>query len=174
MSRSCRSAATGTASRSSFSISDNIALPSLRRRGTSWFVGRRWQRRQAEDLIDRLSIRTRTSATLVKELSGGNQQKVLFAKWLSIVPSLFVLHEATQAVDVGARQDILAAIQGVADSGVGVLYVSGEPSDLAEVCDRVLVHRPGQRFLELRGATTDALLEAVYATTTTAAPGGSQ
>ena len=156
------------------SISDNIALPSLRRRGSSWFVGRRWQRQQSEELIDRLSIRTRTPATLIKELSGGNQQKVLFAKWLSIVPSLFVLHEATQAVDVGARQDILAAIQGVADTGVGVLYVSGEPSDLAEVCDRVLVHRPGLPFLELRGATADVVLEAVYATPTTAAPGGPQ
>ncbi len=155
-------------------ISDNIALPSLRRRGRSWFVGRAWQRRQAEDLIDRLSIRARTPATLVKELSGGNQQKVLFAKWLSIVPSLFVLHEATQAVDVGARQDILAAIQGVADSGVGVLYVSGEPADLAEVCDRVLVHRPGQGFLELRDATPDAVLDAIYATPTTAAAGGPQ
>jgi ribose transport system ATP-binding protein len=155
-------------------ISDNIALPSLRSRGRSWFVGRRWQRTQAEGLIERLSIRTRTPATLIKELSGGNQQKVLFAKWLSLVPSLFVLHEATQAVDVGARQDILAAIQDVAGSGVGVLYVSGEPSDLAEVCDRILVHRPGLPFLELRGATADAVLDAVYATPTTADAGGSQ
>ena len=153
-------------------ISDNIALPSLRSRGRSWFVGRRWQRRQAHDLIERLSIRARSVDTLVKELSGGNQQKVLFAKWLSVAPSLLVLHEATQAVDVGARQDILAAIQGVADSGVGVLYVSGEPTDLAEVCDRILVHRPGLPFLELRGATPDVVLDAVYATPTTAAPGG--
>jgi ribose transport system ATP-binding protein len=154
------------------SIRDNIALPSVRRRGKPWFVSRRWQDAQADELIDKLAIRTRSSATLVKELSGGNQQKVLFAKWLSLRPRLLVLHEATQAVDVGARQDLLKAIHEVAEEGVGVLYVSGEPSDLADVCDRILVHRPGQGFLELRGVTADAVLDAIYAGTTTA--GGTQ
>jgi ribose transport system ATP-binding protein len=143
-------------------IRDNIALPSVRRRGRSWFVGRGWQDAAARDAIASLSIRAPSAATLVKELSGGNQQKVLFAKWLSTAPGLLVLHEATQAVDVGARQDILRAVQDVAGRGVGVLYVSGEASDLAEVCDRILVHRPGDTFLELRHATADAVLEAVY------------
>ncbi|MEV5413799.1 sugar ABC transporter ATP-binding protein [Thermopolyspora sp. NPDC052614] len=154
------------------SIRDNIALPSVRSRGKPWFVRRGWQDAQADELIGKLAIRTRSSATLVKELSGGNQQKVLFAKWLSLRPRLLVLHEATQAVDVGARQDLLTAIHEVADTGVGVLYVSGEPSDLADVCDRILVHRPGQPFLELRDVTADAVLDAIYAGTTTA--GGSQ
>jgi len=150
------------------SIRDNIALPSVRRRGRPYFVGRRWQDAQADDLIGRLAIRTRTAATLVKELSGGNQQKVLFAKWLSLRPRLLVLHEATQAVDVGARQDLLNEIHEVADEGTGVLYVSGEPSDLADVCDRILVHRPGRPFAELRDVTADAVLDAIYAGMTTA------
>ncbi len=158
------------------SISDNIALPSLRRRGSSWFVGRRWQRQQSEELIDRLSIRTRTPATLIKELSGGNQQKVLFAKWLSIVPSLFVLHEATQAVDVGARQDILAAIQRVAETGVGVLLASGEPCDLVEVCDcdRSSISRDWRSSSCAATAPTSSSKGRVPPSPITAAPGGSR
>ena len=152
-------------------VRDNIALPTIRRRGRPWFVGRRWQQEQADGFIRRLAIRTRSASTLIKELSGGNQQKVLFAKWLSLRPRLLVLHEATQAVDVGARQDLLKAIHEVADEGVGVLYVSGEPSDLADVCDRILVHRPGGPFAELRDATSDAVLDAIYAGTTTTAGG---
>src|SRR5690606_3690610 len=85
------------------SIRDNIAVPSLRRRGRPWHVGRRWQEEQAKSSISRLGIRTRSPHMLIKELSGGNQQKVLFAKWLSVEPDLLVLHEPTQAVDVGAR-----------------------------------------------------------------------
>ena len=75
--------------------------------GRPWFVARRWQDASGTDSIQRLAIRTRSGADLVKELSGGNQQKVLFAKWLSVEPVLLVLHEPTQAVDVGARADLL-------------------------------------------------------------------
>ena len=114
----------------------------MRRRGKPWHVGRRWQDAQARSSIERLGIRTRSPHMLVKELSGGNQQKVLFAKWLSVEPDLLVLHEPTQAVDVGARADLLRAIVETAGRGVGVLLVSMEPSDLAEVCDRILVLRP--------------------------------
>ena len=95
--------------------------------------------RRGEVVDPRLGIRTRSPHTLVKELSGGNQQKVLFAKWLSVEPDLLVLHEPTQAVDVGARVDILRAVAETAAHGVGVLLVSIEPADLADVCDRILV-----------------------------------
>ena len=124
------------------SIRDNIALPSIRRRGRPWHVARRWQDVEARPRSHRLGIRTRSPHTLVKELSGGNQQKVLFAKWLSVEPDLLVLHEPTQAVDVGARVDILRAVAETAARGVGVLLVSIEPTDLADVCDRILVSGP--------------------------------
>ena len=143
-SRSCPSGAPGTASRVELSVRDNLALPSLRRRGTPWHVGRGWQHRLAADSIPRLGIKSRSGEDLVKELSGGNQQKVLFAKWLSTDPDLLVLHEPTQAVDVGARADLLRAIGDAAAAGRGVLLVSTEPSDLVEICDRVLVLHPGQ------------------------------
>ena len=144
------------------SIRDNIALPSVARRGRPWRVARSWQHEEADSAVARLSIRAPSTATVVKELSGGNQQKVLFAKWLSVKPRLLVLHEPTQAVDVGARQDLLRAIQDAAKDGVGVLVVSIEPSDLVAVCDRILVFRRGEQLTELRTTDPDAVLEAVY------------
>jgi ribose transport system ATP-binding protein len=144
------------------SIRDNIALPSIRKHGNRWFVGRRWQSAEANRAIEKLSIKTRSSDTLIRELSGGNQQKVLFAKWLSVNPRLLVLHEPTQAVDIGARQDILASIQSVADDGVGVLLTSGEPSDLVEICDRILVLGWHGTITELRTDSADDVLDAIY------------
>jgi ribose transport system ATP-binding protein len=144
------------------SIRDNIALPNIRKRGSRWFVGRAWQAVEADKAIELLSIKTRSADTLIKELSGGNQQKVLFAKWLSVSPRVLVLHEPTQAVDVGARQDILTSIQAVADSGVGVLLASGEPGDLVEICDRILVLSRDGSVVELRTDSADEVLEAVY------------
>lgn len=147
------------------SIRDNIALPSIHRRGKPWFVARKWQDSAASSAISRLGIRTKSPHMLVKELSGGNQQKVLFAKWLSVQPDVLVLHEPTQAVDVGARVDILTSIGETADQGVGVLLVSIEPSDLAETCDRVLVFGPGGSLREIRTEDADEILQAIYSET---------
>ena len=122
-------------------VRDNISLPGLRRRGHAWFVGRRWQREEAEAAVHELGIRPPAPTMLIKQLSGGNQQKVLLAKWLTVGPTVLVLHEPTQAVDVGARQDILHALRRAADSGVAVVLVSSEPGDLAAACDRVLIYR---------------------------------
>ncbi len=143
-------------------VRDNLSLPSVRRKGRPWFVSRRWQHRLATDSIQRLSIQARSSTDLVKELSGGNQQKVLFAKWLSVTPALLVLHEPTQAVDVGARADLLSTIHRAAADGMGVLLVSTEPADLVEACDRIYVLHPGRPPRELSIDDADEVLEAVY------------
>ena len=145
------------------SVRDNMALPNYKRRGRPWFVARGWQRTMATEAISNLSIKARGPADLVKELSGGNQQKVLFAKWLSVEPELLVLHEPTQAVDVGARNDILAAVSAAAARGAGVVLVSTEPNDLVEACDRVLVLHPGREPRELLATDPDDVLDAVYA-----------
>jgi ribose transport system ATP-binding protein len=145
------------------SVRDNLALPNVARKGKPWFVSRTWQEQLTDDAILRLDIKTRGGADLVKELSGGNQQKVLFAKWLSIEPLLLVLHEPTQAVDVGARADLLTAVRTVAEAGTGVLLVSTEPSDLVETCDRILVLHPGRPPQELRTDDPDHVLDAIYA-----------
>jgi len=153
------------------SIRDNLALPNVHRKGKPWFVSRAWQDTLTDEAIRRLDIKTRGGADLVKELSGGNQQKVLFAKWLSVAPVLLVLHEPTQAVDVGARADLLMTVRTIAESGTGVLLVSTEPSDLVETCDRVLVLHPGRAPQELRTNDPDDVLDAIYAEPlTTGAP----
>jgi ribose transport system ATP-binding protein len=144
------------------SVRDNLALPTIRRRGRPWLVRRDWQERLAAGAIHRWGIRSPGPGALVRELSGGNQQKVLFAKWLSVEPSLLVLHEPTQAVDVGARADLLRTIGETAAAGAGVLLVSTEPSDLVETCDRVLVLHPGRPPHELRTSDPDDVLEAIY------------
>lgn len=146
------------------SVQDNITLPALAHRGKPWFVARRWQHAEAEKATDTLDIRPRDPLLLVKQLSGGNQQKVLLAKWMALAPAVMVLHEPTQAVDIGARQDILRSMQRAADTGVSVLLVSSEPEDLAAACDRVLVY--GETGLvEATALTPDAIVEQIYAGT---------
>ena len=144
------------------SVQDNITLPAITHRGKPWFVARRWQQTEAQKAADTLGIRPRDPLLLVKQLSGGNQQKVLLAKWMALAPAVMVLHEPTQAVDVGARQDILRAVQRAADSGVSVLLVSSEPEDLAAACDRVLVY-DGATLVEATDLTTDAIVGQIYA-----------
>ncbi|WP_017934560.1 sugar ABC transporter ATP-binding protein [Nocardioides sp. Iso805N] len=144
------------------SIRDNLALPSINRLGKPWFVAKGWQDSLTEDSIKRFDIKARGGEDLVRELSGGNQQKVLFAKWLSTEPSLLILHEPTQAVDVGARADLLGAICTTAATGRGVLLISTEPTDLVETCDRILVIHPGRKPVELRTDNPDDVLDAVY------------
>jgi ribose transport system ATP-binding protein len=144
-------------------VRDNISLPGLRVRGSRFFVGRKWQRAQADAAVEDLDIRPRTPTMLVKQLSGGNQQKVLLAKWLTLRPTVLVLHEPTQAVDVGARQDILNALRRAADSGMAVVLVSSEPEDLAAACDRVLVHTADCGVQASDSITPDDLIKQIYA-----------
>jgi ribose transport system ATP-binding protein len=144
------------------SVRDNISLPGLRSRGRPWFVGRSWQREEAEAASRDLGIRPADPSMLVKQLSGGNQQKVLLAKWMTVGPVVLVLHEPTQAVDVGARRDILHALRRAADSGVSVVLVSSEPDDLVATCDRILVYRSGAGLHDATTPDPDELIEQIY------------
>jgi ribose transport system ATP-binding protein len=144
------------------SMRDNISLPGLRKRGRRWFVGHQWQNEASDTAIDTLDIRPRTPSILVKQLSGGNQQKVLIAKWLAIGPTVLVLHEPTQAVDVGARQDILHALRRAADDGMAVILVSSETEDLAAACDRVLIYGASTGATETASRTPEGLINEIY------------
>ena len=106
--------------------------------------------------------------SLIKQLSGGNQQKVLLAKWLTVGPRVLVLHEPTQGVDVGARRDILMALQRAADSGVGVILVSSEPDDLAATCDRVLIYSSDGGLRQAPSSSPHELIKQLYSASTTA------
>ncbi len=133
------------------SVADNLTLPRVRRRGTRLRIGAAWQAEETAAMIAKLDIRPPDQRAPVATLSGGNQQKVLLAKWLAGAPNLLVLHEPTQAVDVGARHGIIDAIREAARDGCGVVIASVDAADLAVLCDRVLVFRDGQITGELSG-----------------------
>ncbi|MES2171140.1 MAG: sugar ABC transporter ATP-binding protein, partial [Actinomycetota bacterium] len=134
---------------------DNLALPRLLSGRGGLFLRREWQLEEFRTTVETLGLTPPDPYLHAGSFSGGNQQKLLLAKWLLNRPKALVLHEPTQAVDVGARADILRALREQADGGTAILISSLETSDLAAVCDRVLVLRDGKVAVELSGAGLD-------------------
>jgi ABC-type sugar transport system ATPase subunit len=95
-------------------------------------------------MSERLGIKTRSVSRPVGELSGGNQQKVLLARWMLFGADVYLLDEPTRGVDVGAKADIYAAIEELARGGSAVVVVSSELPELLGLCDRILVMRNGR------------------------------
>jgi ribose transport system ATP-binding protein len=145
------------------SVGDNLTLPRLVRNGRSTFVGSRWRRQEVEESIRAFDIRPADPSHLVRMLSGGNQQKVLLAKWFAHRPRLLVLHEPTQAVDLGARAEIIAAIRAEAERGTSIIIVSAEAAELHVLCERVLVIEDGLVDRVLSPSSAEEIVEAVYA-----------
>jgi ribose transport system ATP-binding protein len=145
------------------SAQDNLCLPRVRARSGRWRVTSDWQREEFGWVVEHLGITPPQGDLPVAALSGGNQQKLLLGKWLVARPRVLVLHEPTQAVDVGARRDILRAVREAAAAGAAVLVSSIDNEDLASVCDRVLVLDGGVVTGELRAPlTADQVLDAVF------------
>lgn len=138
---------------------ENLTLPRVRRRGRR-YLRSGWQADEFQQAVELLGIVPAECHLPISSFSGGNQQKILLAKWLLNGPEVVLLHEPTQAVDVGARMDILRAIRATAALGIGVVVVSIEPQDLAAVCDRVVVLRDGELAAELASDLTPAAITA--------------
>ena len=107
--------------------------------------------RAAISMIERLTIRTPGHRIRVANLSGGNQQKVVFAKWLNRQPEIMILDEPTRGVDVGAKLEIGELIESLADSGTSVLLVTSEIEEMVALADRVAVLRNGVIAAEMQG-----------------------
>ena len=126
------------------SIRDNLVLALQARRG----FARPLSRAAKDDLVDRymeaLDIRPRNASLPVKNLSGGNQQKVLLARWLITEPQLFILDEPTRGIDVGAKAQIQKLIADLAADGMGVVFISAELDEVARISDRMAVLRDGR------------------------------
>jgi ribose transport system ATP-binding protein len=145
------------------SVRENLtlaALPLLSRHG---IVAKERQRELVDRFIARLGIRTSNADQPIRELSGGNQQKVLLARWLCLHPKLLILDEPTRGIDVGAKAEIQALIDELAQNGLGVLMISSEIEELTEGSDRVVVLRDGRTVAELRreDITQDAIMTAM-------------
>jgi ribose transport system ATP-binding protein len=142
---------------------ENLTAPRLDRRSRRWWVRDDWQRQEFEHVVSELGITPVTPDLPAATLSGGNQQKLLLGKWLHNEPSVLVTHEPTQAVDVGARRDILRALRRAAQRGAGVVVASVEAVDLAAACDRVLIVAGGRVVDEVRAPFDGpSLLDRVY------------
>lgn len=143
------------------SIGDNLLLVLQARRG--WW--RKVRRREAERVCSlfsqRLKIKHAGFSNPVGSLSGGNQQKVLLARWLASSPVLMLLDEPTRGIDVGAKEEIKGLVKELAAEGLGVLFVSSEIEEIPEVCDRALVLRDLKSVEVIEGPalTTDRLIE---------------
>ncbi len=125
------------------SVHDNILLPSLGRFRRTGRGGRRAGRRLVAELMDLLDIRPRRPELKVSALSGGNQQKVILAKWLALRVDVLLLDEPTQGIDIAAKAQIHALLRNFALRGGGVLLSSSDLSELANLCDAVLALRHG-------------------------------
>ncbi|CAH2811602.1 MAG: ABC transporter, ATP-binding protein (cluster 2, ribose/xylose/arabinose/galactose) / ABC transporter, ATP-binding protein (cluster 2, ribose/xylose/arabinose/galactose) [Candidatus Burkholderia crenata] len=110
------------------------------------------QREIVGRFIESLGIKLRSPDQPIRELSGGNQQKVLLARWLATNPSLLLLDEPTRGIDVGAKADVAKIIRELRDSGLAVLLSASELEDLTAVADRAVVIRDGKTVAELDGA----------------------
>jgi ribose transport system ATP-binding protein len=140
-------------------VLDNVTLPRVR----GVHLARAWQEEEAGWVLRELGVRPADPRRVVGQLSGGNQQKVLLGKWLCSHPKLLLLHEPAQGVDVGARRDLERAIGRAAEAGAAVLLASLDASELASMCDRVLVMREGRLMAELAGELSpEPIIDAVY------------
>jgi monosaccharide-transporting ATPase len=145
------------------SVRDNIALAVLPRFSRAGIVSES----KIDDLVDtfmkRLHIKASSPAQKVRELSGGNQQKVLIARWLCTEPKVFLLDEPTRGIDVGAKAEVQALIDELAEQGLAVVLISSEMDELVEGADRIVVLHNGTVSGELSGErlTSSELLAAL-------------
>jgi ribose transport system ATP-binding protein len=125
-------------------VSRNVSLPALRRFARGGFLGRDAELAAVGTVTAQLDVRPSDPSRAVRTLSGGNQQKVVLARWLLTGCDVLLLDEPTRGVDVGARSEIYALIRRLADSGVAVVLVSSEVPEVLGLADRVLVVREGR------------------------------
>ncbi len=138
------------------SVKNNLVVCSLDHYSKRLMLNRSSLTSMSERMVAQLRVKTPSQEQLIRNLSGGNQQKVLLARWMATKPRLIILDEPTRGIDVGAKAEVESIIRELSESGVSILYISSEIPELVRNCDRVLVLREGQLGGELVG---DAISE---------------
>lgn len=133
------------------SVKENLTIALLPKISKFGFVNKKEQDRIVKQYIERLKIKTPTPEQAICNLSGGNQQKVLLARWMCMNPKLIIMDEPTRGIDVGAKAEIEQLIQELSDNGISVLMISSEIAELERNCDRIVVMREGKKIGELVG-----------------------
>jgi len=140
------------------SVRENIVLALQARMGLKKFLAPGEQRVLAEKLVAALGIRTPGIEAAIGQLSGGNQQKALIARWLATHPRVLILDEPTRGIDIAAKQELMNEIRELANGGTAVLFISAEIEEVVRISDRILVLRDRAKAGELpRGAGEDAV-----------------
>ncbi|MDR1487679.1 MAG: sugar ABC transporter ATP-binding protein [Deltaproteobacteria bacterium] len=142
-------------------ILDNIALPSLPQLSTAFGLLKVKQTAKVStSFMESLRIKAPSHQTLVMNLSGGNQQKVILAKWMATEPSVMIFDEPTRGIDVGAKSEIYKLVVDMAARGVAIVMISSEMKEILGMCDRIMVMRQGSAvaIVERSDATQEGLL----------------
>jgi ribose transport system ATP-binding protein len=125
-------------------VRENVTLPSLRRFASFNLIRREPESKKANEQITALNIKTPDAETLVLNLSGGNQQKVVLGKWLGMSPKVMILDEPTRGIDVGAKAEIYRLMRALAEQGAVILMISSDMEELLHLSDRVAVMHEGE------------------------------
>jgi ABC-type sugar transport system ATPase subunit len=137
-------------------VRDNISVVTLRSLLRRGFIDRKAESDMAERGVRQLNIRTPSIYKRIGELSGGNQQKTIFARWVAANPKLLILDEPTKGIDVGSKSEIYQIICDLAKQGIGIIFISSELPEILGLCDRIVVMCQGRITGELgRGEATD-------------------
>jgi len=140
-------------------LRENVSLPVLDRISWATIVDPRGEERRAREAIERFGIRARGTEQIARQLSGGNQQKVVVAKWLGTEPRILIMDEPTRGIDVGAKAEIHALMGKLVQQGLGIIMISSELPEVLGMADRVLVMSGGRiaALFERAEATPDAV-----------------
>lgn len=147
-----------------FSVADNMVLPSLPNFKKNNIVQEQQIKEAVAENIKRLNIRTHSQTIKIRNLSGGNQQKIVIAKWLLMKPKILILDEPTRGVDVGAKREIYKIINELKKEGVAIIIVSSELPEVLGISDRIAVMHEGnlRKIFDIQDATQEKIME--YAT----------
>lgn len=158
------------------SVRENLILAMQASRGMFRRIPIKEQRQLAEKFISVLRIRTPSPETAIENLSGGNQQKVLLARWLCTNCRLLILDEPTRGIDIGAKAEIEKLISDIREKGMAVLFISSELEELVRVCSRVSILRDRRKVGEIAGTAigVDAIMRAIAAPPPSAPEEGGQ
>lgn len=143
-----------------FSIASNITLPNLGHLCPSNIMHRDKMLSFSQDLSDRLGVKTQSVHLPVSSLSGGNQQKVVIAKWIGLSPSIIIMDEPTRGIDIGAKRDIYDLMNELTNQGVSIIMVSSELPEILGMSDRVMVIHEGSvaGILDRADATAESIM----------------
>ncbi|HUO08434.1 MAG TPA: sugar ABC transporter ATP-binding protein [Phycisphaerae bacterium] len=125
-------------------VRENISLPAVMRNAIAGLVNRGSERRVAQEQVAELRIKATSVEAKARNLSGGNQQKVVLGKWLSLGPKVLIVDEPTRGIDVGAKSEIYALLRRLADEGLAVMVISSDMEEILGICDRIAVMHEGR------------------------------